>query len=725
MRAGFEAQANPDAEPPKMTRSRTQLATSYAPGVLLTWEGGKGICRSVPMRRPVMLEPTTQRQIFDGIREFAENWQTRALSVRPAGEVRPALVLDPAFFNVRTDRVEVDPRGFELTDPSVVGYVPYPLVFQCGVCGRIREFTCVEELDDRPLPRRCGDHDGRWTQVDVVYVHWSGGLEPLSPGGVRFDAASGQVQRIEVCGCGARNFSLRNRAPVFSEWRFACNDCGATRELKRQDPDTFEALEADRQAGGRQYEFIEVNMLPVSYRANSAFYPQRGAFIEFRNGDVVDLLTEDRRADLVRVIARIYGIPFSEPSDVQIEQALRAAGLSEQWSEHQDLREIQQRARERGASDAVARWGRDIAALRETWYERGIVERGQAQSPELIRASLERETWARRYDPIRLSLQHEAFVEEHISSRLPVFEAVDVMTPDARLSDVAGDDNALARYRATIRPLLDTMGVERMVLIRGLPICEFSFGYSRVSAGPIYNRESQGRSVAMPVRLKAFDALPGLGTRTHPIYVTQQRNEALYFKLDEERVRRWLELNQVPDTPPAGVRIGQRLIETYRDFGPFLDHYKDRERGGTPRSLGSYVYLLLHSLSHQLMHSLADLSGLDADGLGEHLFPADLAFVLYRKGMTPDLGNISAMWRNHSEDFLRHAIDPRLLRCGSGSLCDSRGGACPGCIMVSEITCVASNQLLSRAALAGGQPPTWEASDAPWIVGFFEDRVRV
>jgi hypothetical protein len=65
-----------------------------------------------------------------------------------------------------------------------------------------------------------------------------------------------------------------------------------------------------------------------------------------------------------------------------------------------------------------------------------------------------------------------------------------------------------------------------------------------------------------------------------------------------------LELNQVPGTPPEGVRIGQSLIETYQDFGPFLEDYKDRERGGTPRPLSAYVYLLLHSLAHQLIHSL-------------------------------------------------------------------------------------------------------------------------
>ena len=534
MRGG--STAADDAEPPKMIRSRVQLATSYAPGVLLTWEGGKGICRSVPARRPLRLERTTERQIFDGIREFAENWQSRALAVRPAGEVPPALALDPDFFDPRTNRVEIDQQHFEPTDPSVVGYVPYPLVFQCGVCSKIREYTSVEELDRQPLPRRCGAHDARWGQVDVVYAHWSGSIEPLSSSGYRFDPADSRVHQIDVCTCGARNYSLRNRAPVFSEWRFVCNECGVTRELKKPDHDTYEIFEAARLAGGRQYEFIEVNMLPVSYRANSAFYPQRGSFIEFRNADVVDLLTEGRRTDLARALARIYDIPFAEPSDTEIEAALRNAGRTAEWDEYQDLQDFARRADERGPPERAIRWRAAIAEMREGWYASGVVSRGQIQSPPLMRAVTARETWARRYDPIRLALQHSAFIQEHIADRIPLFQAVDALTPDAQLSDVAGDPAAIARYRVSIGHLLDRMGLDRLVLIRGLPICEFSFGYSRVSPGPVYHRESQGRSVAMPVRLKAFDALPVQGGRKHPIYVTQQSNEALYFRLDEARV---------------------------------------------------------------------------------------------------------------------------------------------------------------------------------------------
>ena len=91
--------------------------------------------------------------------------------------------------------------------------------------------------------------------------------------------------------------------------------------------------------------------------------------------------------------------------------------------------------------------------------------------------------------------------------------------------------------------------------------------------------------------------------------------------------------------------------------------------------------------------------------------------------MTLDLGNISAMWRNYAEAFLKRALDPRTLRCGSGSQCDTRGGACRACVMVSEVSCITSNLLLSRAVLKGGKGPEWEPKSAPNLVGYFDPRL--
>lgn len=709
-------------KPPTMTRSKVQIASSYAPGVLMTWEGGKGICRSVPIDRELTnVSETTQGLIFESMREILVNWQSRARNAVP--NAPDDFILDRSFFDARTSRVHVDPARFKMTSPNIVGYVPYPLVYRCSTCGSVREYTSISEQARSPLPRTCHGHRARWTQVDVVYVHWSGNIEPLSPYNYNFDPSSGASRKIRMCSCGSQQFRLKSDAPVFAEWRYICEGCGEPRAIKMADGEVLQKLQSEQNAGGRQFQWIEVNMLPVSYRANSAYYPQRNSFIEFRDESVLDLMTPEKRSDLLRALAAIHNIPFAEPSPDEVRAALEKAGRLADWEDYESFQAMAARAERNERLDQARAYRRDASETRETWFADGLVSRGAIGSVSLIQAVSDRDAWARRYDPIRLTIQHEAFVKEHVADARRRHAAVDVIDPDIALSGVVNDPVELAKYKSEIGGLFGHMGIDRMVLIRGLPICEFSFGYSRVSATPVYHREYQGQAVPMPVRLKAFDTLPETGGK-HPIYVTQQNNEALYCKLDDRRVRRWLELNGVIDLPPVNIGLGRAYLESYRDFGPFLDEYKDRERAGPfPRNLAPFIYLLLHSLSHQLIHSLADVSGLDRDGIGEHLFPADLAFVIFRKGMTPDLGNVSAMWRNHSAEFLRRVIDPRNLRCGSGSLCDSRGGACPACIMVSEVSCISSNLLLSRASLRGGAKPDWEPIDAPDLIGYFDPAV--
>lgn len=718
LRIDYEDGADNAPKAPVMARSRVQLATSYAPGVLFTWEGAKGICRSVPMPTdPEGIEPATKLLIHNGIVEFASNWFQRATRIRPGLPIE--LMLDDVFYEPVT--LEVKPnwsQDFQLNDPKVVGYVPYPLLYRCAICGMLREFETLADQRRRRLPSRCGDHRARWTQVDVIYAHWSGRIEPLSPFKYHYDAGKGEASRIMQCECGGQDFKLRNHAPVFSEWRFVCDGCGITRELKQPDKLTWEVLERDKQETGRSYEFIEVNMLPVSYRANAAFYPQKGAFIEFSDPEVVNILRPDRQGDLLQEVARIHSFPFSAPSDEEIQRALGGTAFESEWGEYEDCLRFAENSRGRGQHARADQLMQDAATLKNKWIEAGVITRGSVQSASLTAAVAQRVEWARRYDPIRLTIEHDRFVREHITAgKEPAHRAVDVMNPDRLLTDAYGDESRMQHYRAEVGAPLRGMGIAELVLIRGLPVCEFSFGYTRVSSEPVYVREFNNRGVNMPVRLNAF---PQMRNGKRPIYVTRQSNEALYFCLDEGRVGRWLRVNGIQDIA-EDKRIGASLLENFEDFGAFLDEFKQREgRGTARRAIAPYVYLLLHSLAHQVMQSLADVSGLDRDGLGEYMFPADLAFVVYRRGMTPDLGNVSAMWRNNARGFLRRLRDARTLRCGSGSLCDTRGGACPACIMTSEVTCIASNQLLSRAALRGGAAPTWEPRGSAALVGFFD-----
>jgi hypothetical protein len=720
-------------EPPTMARSRVQIATSYAPGVLLTWEGGKGICRSVPIERDISVLATTKETIIEMMGEFVENWRSRIVAQRPDAPID--LTLDRVFFDPRSDNIDINPSKFQPTSPDIVGYIPYPLIYRCGApsptgsgtCGSVREFRSVAEQARRPLPRKCHGHEARWTQIDVVYAHWSGNVEPLSPFNYTYDNNSNAIKRLESCGnCGSRAFRLKNDAPVFSEWSYICEGCGNSRDLKKADPEVLERLQGDLNAGGRQFEWIEVNMLPVSYRANSAYYTQRANFIELADEAVIKLMTRAGRSDLLRKLAEIHHIEFAEPTEEKIKDAVIAAGRDADWDEYEQFHSMAKKRETAGDHKRAKELREQASELREGWFSDDIVARGRILSQAIEQATEARaEGWARKYDPIRLTVQHDVFVQEHIRAKLNDHRTVDLRKPDVTLSQNWGNATAYKKEQDDVADLLSRIGIDELYLIKELPICDFSFGYTRVSPTPIYMREFGSRREPMPVRLKAFDPLPSPGGK-RPIYVTQQKNEALYVKLDEDRVRRWLAENGIADVPPANIALGRAYLERYADFGQFLDAYKDRERSGIyPRSLPSYVYMLLHSLSHQLIHSLADASGLDRDGIGEHIFPADLAFVIYRKGMTPDLGNISAMWRNNAADFLRRAIDPRLLRCGSGSLCDKRGGACPACIMLGEVSCISSNLLLSRACLRGGSKPQWELAAAPDLVGYYDPKLKL
>jgi hypothetical protein len=349
-----------------MSRTRVQLATSYAPGVLFTWEGAKGICRSVPIEHEARgLGEAVKLLVFDGIKEITSNWYARASAIRLPDPVPIELTLDDPFYNPRTFTVEPDRTAFQFNDASIMGYVPYPLLYRCAVCGHLEEFDSLEAQHRHPLPRQCNGHAARWTQVDVVYVHWSGHIEPLSPLRNNFDPARNAVARINQCTCGSQSFRLRNQSSVFSDWAFICEGCGQTRDLRQGDPLTWEALERQRAAGGRVYEQIEVNMLPVSYRANSAFYPQKGAFIEFRDRNVVDLLRPERQGELLRRIAQIHGFAYSSPSDAEIEAALAAASRSAEWQDYADHVEMAERAEARGQRERAETLRREASNLRK------------------------------------------------------------------------------------------------------------------------------------------------------------------------------------------------------------------------------------------------------------------------------------------------------------------------------------------------------------------------
>jgi len=267
---------------------------------------------------------------------------------------------------------------------------------------------------------------------------------------------------------------------------------------------------------------------------------------------------------------------------------------------------------------------------------------------------------------------------------------------------------AAQHYIRRLEPLAAENGQMAAQLVRAVL-------YTRVQAVPTFEKHG----THMPVRLNLF---PSLENNKKPIYAITQANEALYVRLNPEQVYQWLLAIGPTDgfewSPGNAESLGSHLLERSVPFGRFLKNVPQN----APASAYLYVYTLLHTYSHVLMKAIAEHSGLDLNSMGEYLFPADLAFVVYRSGTTMDLGNLSSLWRNTNVRLLKYLLSPRTLLCNSGSTCDQLSfGACPDCVMIPETSCLASNQLLSRAVLRGGEPPREDGTNRhKRITGYLE-----
>lgn len=705
--------------PPRMSRSQPQLATAYAPGAMFTWEGGKGACIAAPVEGSAIdfgNRQTRRDQIVEGLEEYCQNWLARGMAIN-AGRNAPVYevqLLDSCFFNPVRNTVDIAVDNFEFMRPDRIGYLPGPLVYRCDVCGRVKEYVSAAHQVAEPLSATCttetGVHDSKWRQLDVVYVHWSGGLEGLSPYRNTL-GRGGELRKIPRCQCGVEDFELIKNGSQFARWRFRCVGCKAEREVYQTDPFTLSLLKP-RMDGGAPHEWSEINMIPVSYRASPVFYVQSSRFIVYDSDpEVVTLMTPGREADLTARVASIHGFGSSDPSDERIREQLESRGKAG-WAGYASMRRMAAAARAGGDETAAQEMDQGARLLLEDWYQNGDVVRETIASPALMDRVAERRQYARRYDPLRSTVEHDALRRRKIE---PTSESANLCRAHVDLCAEAGDPELSGVYEARVADDLSRAGIDTIHLIRNLDMVEFAFGFTRVSATP----ETVQKNRRMPVRLMGFPRLQG---QKRPIYVIEQQNEALYIRLDANLVAEFLRQNGVLAAPPPPPKtIGAALIESYTDFGPFLRDFGVRDDNSQVRGrdVASLTYLLLHTMAHHTMHGIARLSGLDLSSMSEAIFPADLAFVVHRRGMTEDLGNISSMWRDHNGAFLRYLVGRRELRCGSGTLCDHRGGACPACIMIPETSCIAGNQLLSRSALVGGRAPLWDVNDQ-LLVGYFQ-----
>lgn len=716
---------------PMMQRTKHQLATAYAPGAIFTFEGNLVVCESHPLASypSTNVDEYTKSTILNNIEERARSWLSVGEAIDTAYSAEMCLEKD--FLNeVGTDfSNSLNSKLFGFVEPVSMAYEPTLLSLYCNHCKRVKPFKNIKELDKFQNDlgvNKCAEFsaDGQcnWRQLDIIFVHPNGNWQEPTPLINRFDNEKGRpyVEGL-FCrkGCGSA-VKIDDQAAQIGKRYFYCAKagCGLPRNdqwVQNEKEYTAKYMSDPRSQGA------DIRMKPISYRANSVHYVQQDMVIDFGKSKALKAL--DNPMTLKVYIAEKFGLKGKTLSDSEKRNLLikaKGAEGEKEWENYSEQKEFYKNFPETIPETIKAAVKKDIEGTETAWEEDKVFPI-EIELPEEMDQRLRNRQilFSSKYDPFKLLVEHEALREKVVNNRL-LDNGLRSFTPMDDLDEYVGpeDESIRAELNKRHRSILDSIGIEKLGLIRRFQTIHYSFGYTRVGSSPTV---SYINDRIVPVRLRLFGKtrINDKGPKVRPIFVLKQDNEAIYVKLNEETVRLWLESIEL-DIPLSSNAIGQQYLETVPELTPFLDSLPTNNTQQRP-NMALATYTLLHTYAHHVMTSVSEFSGLGIGSLGEYIFPADLAFVIYRNGATMDLGNLSSVLRNNAPAFLEHLRNERNLGCGSGSLCSNRGGACPDCLMIPEVSCLTNNKLLSRSVLNGkGSPGDYGFMDDISLSGYFE-----
>jgi len=177
----------------------------------------------------------------------------------------------------------------------------------------------------------------------------------------------------------------------------------------------------------------------------------------------------------------------------------------------------------------------------------------------------------------------------------------------------------------------------------------------------------------------------------------ENRGEGIFVQLRPAVVKSWLGRQAVKERLDALASGHQRWAKEHKSQRPFP---------GGP-------YVLLHSLSHLLIQSLAMRCGYPASSIRERVYAdaeAERFGVLLYTGSADAEGTLGGLVQQarHLEDHLASALrmsalcsnDPICAQHAPGRSMEERwlhGAACHGCALVAETSCEMRNDYLDRA----------------------------
>jgi hypothetical protein len=206
----------------------------------------------------------------------------------------------------------------------------------------------------------------------------------------------------------------------------------------------------------------------------------------------------------------------------------------------------------------------------------------------------------------------------------------------------------------------------------------------------------------------------GLARETSWIPAVENRGEGIFIAFSRTAIQKWLERASVKGR-------GAQLVGGFAAWR--------RAHSGAKVVFPGLPYVMLHSLSHLLITTVALDCGYAASSIRERIYVGDAGSGILLYTASPDAeGTLGGLVEaaDRIGEYLRQALDLGRL-CANDPVCahhqpDNQeeerlllGAACHGCLLLSESSCEKRNDFLDRALVI----PTVDEGDA----AFFPDEV--
>lgn len=244
------------------------------------------------------------------------------------------------------------------------------------------------------------------------------------------------------------------------------------------------------------------------------------------------------------------------------------------------------------------------------------------------------------------------------------------------LSAVPAASQRATLYEVSYPAAMKRVGLEAVELVDKLPVLTGNFGYTRGSVKP-------GESRLVPFRNRRGE---------YTVYADVGETEALFVRLDPQRVAQWLcsrnhRLDDWVDCRSARLSILRAAAVPKQLSDP------------ASNAAGIDLTTLVHSYAHRFMRIAASYAGIERSSLSELVVPLHLGFFVYASARGDFvLGGLQAVFESELDRLLAELRDGDH-RCPLDPGCERSGGACMACLHVGEPSCRYFNSLLSRSVL--------------------------